>query len=415
MRHQPQVHAARLDVAQVTVGGGVLPALAAGAVAEARVGPVLVVAVVEVRAHPGRDGLHVEARPGRPVGTQCRSIAGLAIAPGFVRERVAGVVQRPRVVAVVRFDAHQRQPERQRLAGLPVEPRARGGLVDGVGVVAAEEIVLDVAVAAVAVDCEPRAEVGRQRAAGHRAQRAAAVFGHAAFHARHRPVGRCRRADVDQAGHRAGAEGGALRAAQHLDLLDVEQRARVAEPAEVDAVDVEPDRGIHRVDELAALADAADLHEAPARGARTVVHVRRRVQQLLEMVGLALADQRRGQHADARRDRIHGFGQQPRGDHDLLEPIGRRGGPRVRRAEHDKAQGQRAPARAACRRKWNVTHPRPPYRRSGPALADIGAHTGRHALSYPFAGIIRIRFEGFTSPMPVSQVLPTPRRARSIA
>ena len=351
MRHQPQVQAACLDVAQVTVGGSVLPALAVGAVADPRVGPVLVVAVVEVRAHPGRDGLHVEARVGAPVGAQRRGIAALAVAPRLVGKRVPGVVERPRVVAVVRFDAHQGEPERQRVAGLPVEARACRGLVDGVGVVAPEVVVLDVAVAAVAVHREPRAELGRQRAAGHRAQRAATVFRQAAFHARHRPVGRRRRADIDQAGHRAGTEGGALRAAQHFDLVDVEQRARVAEPAEIDAVDVQPDRGIDRVDELAALADAADLHEAPARGARTVVHVRCGVQQFLEMVGLALADQRRGQHADARRDRVHRLRQQPRGDHDLLEPIGRRGGPRVGRAEHGKAQGQRAPARVACSRK----------------------------------------------------------------
>ena len=30
----------------------------------------------------------------------------------------------------------------------------------------------------------------------------------------------------------------------------------------------------------------------------------------------------------------------------------------------------------------------------------------------PFAGIIRIRFEGFTGPAPVSQVIPTPKDGR---
>jgi hypothetical protein len=83
-----------------------------------------------------------------------------------------------------------------------------------------------------------------------------------------------RRAHVDQAAERVRAVARALRPAQHLDAVDVEQRADAAEPREVDVVDDEADRRVRRAVVLLELADAAQLEVARARAFAGEIQVR---------------------------------------------------------------------------------------------------------------------------------------------
>ena len=117
-----------------------------------------------------------------------------------------------------------------------------------------------------------------------------------------REVGRRRlRAHIDEPAERIGAVASALRAAQHLDAIDVEQGRDAAETREVDVVDDEADRRIRRAVVLLELADAAQLKVTRARALARKVQVGNAADRFFEVL------LRRGtklgtiEHADADR------------------------------------------------------------------------------------------------------------------
>ena len=107
------------------------------------------------------------------------------------------------------------------------------------------------------------------------------------------------RLELDQAAERVRAVARALRAAQHLDLLDVEQRGDHADAAEVDLVDQEADRRIGRALVLLELADSAQLEVARARAGAGPGQRRKLRQQLLEVHDAGLVHRRPSEHRDA--------------------------------------------------------------------------------------------------------------------
>ena len=72
---------------------------------------------------------------------------------------------------------------------------------------------------------------------------------------------------VDQASQRIGAKQRALWAAQNFNLLHVHGGGGATDAGEVHTINHQADRGIDRLHELAALANAANLDKAAARGA----------------------------------------------------------------------------------------------------------------------------------------------------
>ena len=111
--------------------------------------------------------------------------------------------------------------------------------------------------------------------------------------------GRCVAAHGDQARQCVGAVQGTLGPAQHFHLLHIQGAGGEAESGKVDAVDDQAYRRIYRIDELAALAYAADLHKAAARSTGRIMHIWRQVQQLLQIGGATSLNGVIAQHADA--------------------------------------------------------------------------------------------------------------------
>ena len=90
----------------------------------------------------------------------------------------------------------------------------------------------------------------------------------------------------------------ALRSAQHFDALDIEQRRRHADAAEIDIVDEKPDRRIRRALIFLALADATNLEETGSRCAARVMQVRHRCQHILEVLPTRVTQDLRIEHRD---------------------------------------------------------------------------------------------------------------------
>ena len=172
---------------------------------------------------------------------------------------------------------------------------------------------------------------------------------------------RIARLDLDEPAERIRAVARALRAAQHLHLLDVESRGDHADAAEVDLVHQESDGRIRRALVLLELADAAQLEVARARARPGPGQRRNLRQQFLEMDDGGLAHVLGGEHGDAART------------------LGDRHGPQ--RGRHENGLELRPAARVA-----DAAAPARRHAMNGSGFSDTPA---------PYAGPNRIRFNGF--------------------
>ncbi len=181
---------------------------------------------------------------------------------GVRRERIVG---RENVVAVVEIRVHGGCIDTPRLGQIESDLAADRGLAALVGVVAVEERVVAEAVRIEALRDETPGgftAARTERPAGLRTCAPKPVLAcHRLCRERRRGL-RIARVELDQAGERIRAVARALRPAQNLDLLDIEQRRRHADAAEIDVVDQESDRRVGRALVLLELADPAQLEVA---------------------------------------------------------------------------------------------------------------------------------------------------------
>ena len=236
------------------------------------------------------------ARATEPAAERCAS------RPGSSEYVVETVVDRPCVVAVVDVDVEAREIDLHVVARRPRELAARRELVAAVRVVAPQENVVAEAVVLVAVNRRAvrrgSSLTGPPTAAPSARVPSLPVVASKSAASR---VGRRLRAHVNEPAERVRAVARALRAAQHLDAIDVEQRADAAEPREVDVVDDETDRRIRRAVVLLELADAAQLKVARARAFAGQVQVRDAADRFLEMLLRRGSELVAIEHADADR------------------------------------------------------------------------------------------------------------------
>lgn len=201
---------------------------------------------------------------------------------------------------------------------LPAETLACAA-VEGVAVVE----VLHVAVVAGAVGRqapgEGLAERSGNRAPGLEVAVLAAGYLNAALRSEARRTG----ADVDHPGRGVLAEQGALRAAQDLQLLDVEKVERGhAGAAEVDVVEVQPDAAFQAVAGRV-VAEAADRHAGLARVDVGDVGARHQLLQVLHPVDALALQGFAAEHAHRGGHILGVFHPSPRGHRDGLQGGGR--------------------------------------------------------------------------------------------
>ncbi len=145
---------------------------------------------------------------------------------------------------------------------------------------------------------------------------------------------------------------------QHLHLIDIEQRRRGPQSAEVDVVDQESDRRIGRALILLQFAYAANLKVPRPRGVARPVEIGNERQHILEMlpariVECLVGENRRAARQLARRDRP-----QCGGDDDFVECIGAVGGDRLGHTQPEKrdtqgTQSNHAPSAGTNRIRFN--------------------------------------------------------------
>ena len=313
-RAQAHLGVERRSVAQVVVRVAVAPGV------EAVMHPIHVVAVGDVGLRRADVRLRRDAAA-LPVELRRRVVGLLLIVAGLVRKRGANVVQRERVVAVVGFQ--HASGDVQFRSGREVEGEARtdGHLVDVVRVLAAKMRVLDEAVAAIDATRDPPTGAIGQRPRGCHADADAAVVAHVrrdlAFAGLRRRPGD----HVDEAGQRVGAVQRALRPAQHFHLLDIEQPRDGADAGQIDAIDEQAHRGVQRLLELAAFANAAQLQKARPRCALGEVQVGDGVEHVVQVLGLAPGDGVGIEHGHARRHARKVRIAQGGGDDDLFDDL----------------------------------------------------------------------------------------------
>jgi hypothetical protein len=212
----------------------------------------------------------------------------------------ARIVDRPGVVAVVDRDVQHRQIDPQVLVRLVAPAAAHRRLVAVVGVVSMQVGVGVEAVADVALRGDAKRRVERRdRSGDHRAIGARPVVARTEFDPSAELIGGRFALDDDQSGERVRPVDRRLRAAQHLDPRDVEQRRGGTESAERDVVEDEPDGGIRCALVLLQLADAANLEVTRPRRVAGPVEVRHQRQHVLEMLFAGRAQGVRAEHGRA--------------------------------------------------------------------------------------------------------------------
>jgi hypothetical protein len=216
-----------------------------------------------------------------------------------------------RVLAVI--VAGQRQVER--IGRLPQQRAAHTEIVLAVDVLLGGDVV-DRALARGGGRTQPDRDIVRQRAAdrGLGLIEAEVAGGHL-----HRAFGREARrlgGDVDRAGGGVLAVERALRPAQHLDALDVEEvESRRAGAGVIDLVDIEADARLDAVvDQAERLAEAADVDRRVARVGRIELQRRLDLRELEHVERAGLFDARGIDHRDRQRHVLHRLGAPARGD-----------------------------------------------------------------------------------------------------
>ena len=138
---------------------------------------------------------------------------------------------------------------------------------------------------------------------------------------------------VDQAAQGICAVACTLRAAQHIDLVHVEERCSPAQAAEIDVIDQETDGRIGRPLVLFELTDSADLKIARPRSIAGPIKIGHESRHILEIL-LACVLQKLGvEHGDRRWDLKRRNGPQGRRHDDLLQGRTRLGRERLAEAE----------------------------------------------------------------------------------
>jgi hypothetical protein len=183
----------------------------------------------------------------------------------------------------------------------PAQLAANGKLIATVGVVAAEEGVVDEPVARMLLRGEPHLGALTDGAGDDAVHGPRVVVTELDAAARFELLGRCACSDVDEPGQSVRAVARSLRAAKHLDLLDVEQGCGRRRDGQIHTVHDQADRRIQRLGELAALADAANLKEPAPRGASGDVDVRCQGENVLQVTGPARFDRLALHDGDTRR------------------------------------------------------------------------------------------------------------------
>jgi hypothetical protein len=216
---------------------------------------------------------------------------GLGVLTGLVGAGRAPVVQRENVVAVVDIKVKHGEFGMQPGRGLPHEISAQAELIDVLGVVAAQECVLDETVALDVAHGDPGAEIFGERAA-HRATDGPAVErAVTALEFRLETVAGFAPDDVNHSGERACTATRTLRTAQDLDLIDIEKHCSGGGVRKLDAVDRQTDRGkVLGIYELFQVTDATNLDETRTGTAAREVHIGRDAQRLLEVGRTAFRD-----------------------------------------------------------------------------------------------------------------------------
>ena len=288
---------------------------------KADVDPVRVVAVGNVRIRRTHMAVHRErgvAGPGHASGTVDRP---LAVVSGLVGQRRTDVVQGEGVVAVVGVDVPGGEVDRRRRVRVPGQPAPNRGLVDVVGVVGVQVVVLDETVRPIRPRGQSAPHALAHRSGHHDAGPERPVAASGQFHPAPERVRRRPCHDVDQPRERVRAVPRPLRPAQHFHLLDVEQRRHGSDAGQVDAVHHQANGRVERLAELTALPDTPELQEAGPGRALRVVDVRHHPEDLLEMRRTAPRDSFRRHDGDAPGHPGQLVAAEGGADHDFLDDL----------------------------------------------------------------------------------------------
>ncbi len=150
--------------------------------------------------------------------------------------------------------------------------------------------------------------------------------------------------DTDQPRQRIGAVHGALRTAQDLDLLRVEECRGHADAREIDLIDEKPDRGVGSALVLIKLAYAAQLKVTRSGRSRRPVEVGYEAKHVLEVLHPGSLERMRVQYCDARWKLFDGLPPQARVNDNLLQRRLLRGRHRLERAL--RTRGRNTPQQA---------------------------------------------------------------------
>jgi hypothetical protein len=176
---------------------------------------------------------------------------------------------------------------------------------------------------------------------------------------------------------------------QHLDLVDVEQRGRRAEAAEIDVVDEETDRRVGSALVLLQLADTSNLEVSRERGVAGPIEIGHERHDVLEILLARLAQCLRVEDSDASRKLLVRNRHERCGDDDFLK-LGA-GGRRRRIGRIGwKAPGRQAPE---PRERDGEKGGDAPSQAQDAGTLEMDSHA-------PSAGTNRIRFNGFVSARP---------------
>ena len=237
-----------------------------------------------------------------------------------------------------------RQQRVQLRRGTPCQLAAHCRLVVAVGIGALQVDVAAEAIAPVALrrQAPAGAAVGAP-VAGHDAQRRGAVVPGCGLAAEFEGAAGITAAHADEPGECVGSIDRAARAAQYLDVIQIEQRRGHADTGKIDIVDQEADRWIRSSLVLFGLANAAQLEIAWPRGPRGPAQPGHQSEHVFEMLHACRLQRAAIKHRRALRQLLQRRAAQAGADHHLLErrAVRRRGGRPRRRATECHKHGPR--------------------------------------------------------------------------
>ncbi len=170
------------------------------------------------------------------------------------------------------------------MAQFALQLRAQSAFIASIGIVTIKVDVVDESIVLIRTSADPKANVVADWTGEHTTGTTRTVVTRIDLQRTGQILGRIWRHHIDQTRHGVGAVKRALRATQHLNLLHIKQRGCPAQTTEIDPIHDKAYGWIQRLDELAALANTANLKKTCTRSTTGQIHVGCAGQQLIKVV-----------------------------------------------------------------------------------------------------------------------------------